>query len=47
MLAGWGDQPDARVLAVFVASLDAPVSSPYDEALRAQIAAGERAELYT
>ena len=46
MLAQWAEQPDARVFAVFVATLDAPASSPYDEAFRAQVAAGERAELH-
>lgn len=32
--------------AVFIATLDDPVSSPYDWALRHQIAASDRAELY-
>lgn len=40
-------EPDSRIFAVFIGSLDAPVSSPYDEALRRQIAEGERAELYS
>lgn len=38
--------PGGRIFAVFIASLDDPVSSPYDEALREQIADGERASLY-
>lgn len=40
-------EPRARNFAVFIASLDAPVSSPYDEALRQQIADGERAALFS
>lgn len=46
MLDRWTVEPDAQVFAVFITSLDDPVSSPYDQALRHQIAAGERAELY-
>lgn len=38
-------EPGARIFAVFIASLESPVSSPYDQALRRQIAEGERAEL--
>lgn len=46
MLDRWPAEPEAQVFAVFISSLDDPVSSPYDQALRHQIAAGERAELY-
>lgn len=38
--------PGGRIFAVFIASLDDPVSGPYDEALRKQMAEGERAPLY-
>lgn len=38
--------PGGRIFAVFIASLDDPVSGPYDEALRQQIAEGERAPLH-
>lgn len=38
----WRQDPRARAFAVFVADLSDEVSSPYDAALRAQIAAGER-----
>lgn len=36
----------ARIVAVFIESLDDEVSSPYDVMLRAQIARGERSTLY-
>lgn len=35
------------IVAVFIRSLDDPVSSTYDAALRAQIARGDRSRLYT
>jgi hypothetical protein len=38
--------PGGQVVAVFIASLDDPVSSPYDEALRQQVDDGERSSLY-
>lgn len=40
------ETPDGRIFAVFIASLDDPVTSPYDAALRRQIADGKRASLY-
>lgn len=38
----WEDDDVAQVHAVFLADLDDPISSPYDAALRHQIAAGEQ-----
>lgn len=38
--------PGGRIFAVFIASLDDPVSSPYDEALRQQIADGDQSALH-
>jgi hypothetical protein len=46
ILERWPAEPEAQVFAVFIATLGEPISSPYDQALRDQIAAGERAELY-
>ena len=40
-------EPGARIFAVFISSLDAPASSPYDQALRQQIADGQRGRLHT
>lgn len=40
------ETPGGRIVAVFITSLDDPVSSPYDAALRQQIADGERSSLY-
>lgn len=37
--------PGGRIFAVFISSLDDPVSSPYDEALRKQIVDGDRSSL--
>lgn len=39
-------EPDGKVFAVFIADLDDRPTSPYDQALRRQIASGERSELY-
>lgn len=47
ILDGQREEPRARIFAVFITSLDAPVSSPYDEALRQQIVDGERAALFS
>lgn len=47
LLEDLSEAPGGRIFAVFIASLDDPVSSPYDEALRQQIADGERASLYS
>lgn len=38
------NEPDARIFAVFVGAWDAPISSPYDKALRDQIASSEHIE---
>lgn len=46
LLADLASTPDGVLIAVFIASMDDPASSPYDEALRRQIAEGERAQLY-
>jgi hypothetical protein len=46
LLADMQGVPDGQIVAVFIASFDDPVSSPHDQALREQIADGERAELY-
>jgi hypothetical protein len=46
ILERWPAEPEAQVFAVFIAALGEPISSPYDQALRDHIAAGERAELY-
>jgi hypothetical protein len=44
----WEEQPTAQVFAVFIADFADEVTSPYDEALRRQISAGERsAEVFT
>jgi hypothetical protein len=44
----WSEAPTARAFAVFIGDYANPTTSPYDEALRGQINAGERsAEVYT
>jgi hypothetical protein len=45
-LERWPAEPEAQAFAVLTAALGEPISSPYDQALRDQIAAGERAGLY-
>lgn len=46
ILAELSSASGGRIFAVFIASMDDPISSSYDEALRRQINEGERAALY-
>ncbi len=42
LAAAWREDPSARLFVVFIADLGDAVTSPYDKALRGQIAVGDR-----